>query len=110
MDMVTVKHGLLGGIIPLRVFCWNEHFTVKHMSDVSVISDMTGRRVPKVDLMQDDEDRNSPMSDIPLLLRASANVASDISALLTFTQAEDDLKRNVQSLRPIPSQTGVNTW
>ena len=39
------------------------------------------------------------MSDIPLQLHASANVASNKSAYLTFSQAEGGLMRNVPSLR-----------
>ena len=50
------------------------------------------------------------MSDIPLQLPASANVASNSSALVTFSQAEGDLMRNVPRLHPRPSQTGVNPW
>ena len=50
------------------------------------------------------------MSDIPLQLLASANVASNKCALATFSQAEGCLMRNVPSLHSIPSQTGVNPW
>ena len=45
------------------------------------------------------------MSDISLQL-PSANVASNSSALVAFSQAESDLVRNVRCLHPIPSQTG----
>ena len=62
---------------------------------------MAGRFVPIVDLAQEDENRNSHMSDIPLQLPASAHVASHNSALITFSQAENDLMQNVQS----PSDT-----
>ena len=59
-----------------------------------------------VDLTQDDEDRSSHISDIPLQLPASANYASKNYALVTASQAESDLMRNAPSLHPIPSQTG----
>ena len=72
--------------------------------------DVAGRCVPKVDLTRDDEDGNSHISDIPLQLPTSVNAASKTSALETFSQAEGDLMRNVPSLRPIPSQTGINPW
>ena len=42
--------------------------------------------VPTVDLTQEDEDRHSQMSDIPLQLSASANIASNNSALVTLSQ------------------------
>ena len=57
-----------------------------------------------------DEDRNPQVSDILWLLSASANVASNNSALVTFSQAEGDLMRNVPSLHLTPSQTRVNPW
>ena len=57
--------------------------------------DVAGRFVPIVYLIQDDGDGNSQMSDTPLQLPASANVAPDNSALVTFSQAEGDLMRNV---------------
>ena len=69
-----------------------------------------GRFVPTVDLTQQDVDRKSHVSDIPLQLPTSANVASNNSVLVTFSQAEGDLMRNVRSLHPIPSQSGVNPW
>ena len=56
-------------------------------------------------LTQDDETGNAHMSDIPLQLPASANAASN-SVLVTFSHDE----RNVPSLHPIPSQTGVQPW
>ena len=71
---------------------------------------MVGRFVPVIDLTQDDEDRNSSLSDFPWQLSARANVASNNSSLVTFSQAEADLELNVESLHPIPSQTGVNPW
>ena len=50
--------------------------------------DMSGARfVPIGDLTHDDDDANSDMSDIPLQLPASANVWSNNSALVTFSQA-----------------------
>ena len=57
-----------------------------------------------------DEDTHSHMSDTPLQLPTSANVATNNSASVTFSQAEGDFMRNVASLHPIPSQTGVNPW
>ena len=45
------------------------------------------------------------MSDIPLQVLASANVASNNSALATFSQAEGNFMRNFPSLHPIPSHT-----
>ena len=50
------------------------------------------------------------MPDIPLQLPASAHVSSDHSALVAFSQADGNLMRNVPSLHPIPSQTGVDPW
>ena len=40
-----------------------------------------------------------------LQLHASANVSRNNSAMVTFSQAEGDLMRNVPSLHPIPSRT-----
>ena len=68
--------------------------------------DMSGWFVPTVDLTSDDDDTNCHLSDIPLQLPASANVSSNNSALVMFSQAEGDFLRNVPSLHPIPSQTG----
>ena len=42
----------------------------------------------------------------PLWRPASANVAPNNSALVTFSQAEGDPMRNGPSIHPIPSQTG----
>ena len=61
---------------------------------------MTGQFVPIVDLSQDDEDGNSHMSDIPLQLPATANVAPNNFALVTFSKADGDLMRNAPSLYP----------
>ena len=66
-----------------------------------------GRFVPTVDLMHDDGDTNSHMSDLPLQLPASANVSSNDSASVTFSQAGSDPMQHVHSLQPIPNQTGV---
>ena len=66
--------------------------------------DMAGRFVPMVGFTQDDEGRNSHLSDIPLQLPSSATVAFDDSSSVTF------LMRNVPSLHPIPSRTRVNPW
>ena len=49
---------------------------------------MAGRFVPMVDFTQDDVDGNAHMSNILLSLPASANVAPNNSALVTFSQAE----------------------
>ena len=67
---------------------------------------MVGRFVPTLDLTSEDDDTNSHMSDIPFQHSASAHVASDISGVVTFAQAEGNLMRN----NPIPSDTGVNPW
>ena len=67
--------------------------------------DMARSFAPKVDLTHDDEDGHSHMSGIPLQLPASANVASNKLALVTFSLAEGDFVRNVPSLHPISSQT-----
>ena len=53
----------------------------------------------QVELTQDDGDRNSHVSDIPLQLPASANVSSDSYALVTFEQAEDNLTLFKVSIR-----------
>ena len=66
---------------------------------------MSGRFDPMADLTPDNENANSQMSDIPLQLPANANVASNISALVTFSQAEGDPMWNVPSLHAVPSQT-----
>ena len=68
--------------------------------------DMSRSFFPKVDLTRDDDDANSHMSDIPLLLLASANDSSNKSALVTLSQAGGDLMQHVHSLNPIPNQTG----
>ena len=60
-------------------------------------------------MTHDDGDSNSHMSDVPLQLPANSNLSSN-SAVVTFSQAEGDLVRNVPSLHPIPRQTGVNLW
>ena len=72
--------------------------------------DMSTRFVPIVVLTKEDDDTNFLFSDIPLKLPASATVSSDTSALVTFSQTEGNLVRNVPSLHPIPSQTRVNPW
>ena len=72
--------------------------------------DMAGKCVPIVDLTHDDEDTHSHMFDVPLQLPASANAASNYSALGTFWQVEGDLMRNASSFHPMPSQTGVHPW
>ena len=72
--------------------------------------DMAGKFVSIENLRQDDEDRNCHMADVPLQIPASASVALKNSALVAFSQAEDDFMRIVRSLQPIPSQTGVNPW
>ena len=74
------------------------------------VHQFAGRFVPPVDVTHDDGDRKSHMSDIPLQLPASASVASNNYALVTFSQAEDDFMRNVPGLYPILSQTGGNPW
>ena len=71
---------------------------------------MAGRFVPIVDVTYDGDDTSSHMSDIPSQLPAGANVASITSALVTYSQAEGDLMRNITSLHSMPSQTGVNPW
>ena len=63
-----------------------------------------------VDMTHDDDDANSHMSDIPLLLPASANISSNNSAVVTFSQVGSDLLQNVHSLQPIQIQTRVNPW
>ena len=60
--------------------------------------DMAGS-FSQVELTQDDGDRNSNVSDIPLQLPASANVSSDSYALVTFEQAEDNLTLFKVSIR-----------
>ena len=50
--------------------------------------DVAGRFVLVVDLAQDAGHRHSHMSEIPLLLPASAHVASNSYASVTFSQAE----------------------
>ena len=60
--------------------------------------DMAGS-FSQVELTQDDGDRNSHVSDIPLQLPASANVSSDSYALVTFEQAEDNLTLFKVSIR-----------
>ena len=52
---------------------------------------MAGRFVPTVDSTRDDEDNNSRVSDILLQRPTHANVSSDNSALVTFSQVEIDL-------------------
>ena len=47
--------------------------------------DLAGRLFPIVALTQDDEDGNSHISDTPLQLLPSANVASNNSGLVTFS-------------------------
>ena len=71
---------------------------------------MAGRFVSILACTQDDEDKLSHVSDIPLQLSASAKVASINSASVTFSEAVGDFMRNVPSLHPIPSQTRVNPW
>ena len=71
---------------------------------------MVGRVVLVVNLSHVEEDATSLMSDIPMHLPASANVSLCNSALVTFSQAEGGLMRNVPSLHPLPSQTGMNPW
>ena len=71
---------------------------------------MAGKFVSIVDLTHDDEDTHSHMFDVPLQLPASANAASNYSALGTFSQVEGDLMRNDPSFHPMPSQTGVHPW
>ena len=66
--------------------------------------------VPTVDLTQSDEDENSHMSCKAVQLPASAIVASDTSALVTFSQVEGNLLRNVSSPHLAQSQPGVNSW
>ena len=66
---------------------------------------MAGWFVPTVNCTNDDDGTCSHMSDIPLQLPERATVAFFNSALVTFSEAEDDLIRNVPSLHPIPSQT-----
>ena len=66
--------------------------------------------VPIVHLMHDDDDTNSHLSDIPLQLPASDNVPSNISALVTSSQAGAPPHKNVHSLQPKPHQTRVNPW
>ena len=71
--------------------------------------DTSGARlVPIVDLTRDDGGTFAHMSDIPLQLPASANVSSNISALVTSSQAVGDPVQNVHSLQPIPNQTGAD--
>ena len=53
------------------------------------------------DLMGDDNDTNSHMSDIPLQLPASAHASRYNSPLMTFSQAEGNLMRNVDSLHTV---------
>ena len=72
--------------------------------------DMAGWCVPVVDLTRDTDHTNSQMSDIPLQLPASANVAYNTSALVTLSEAEGDLTRDAPGLHPLPSQTRVNPW
>ena len=71
---------------------------------------MVRRFLPIVDLTRNDEGTISHMSDIQLQLPASASVSSNTSAVVTLSEAEGDLMRNVPSLHPKPSQTGVNAW
>ena len=72
--------------------------------------DMSGRFVPMVDLTHDDDGTNVHMSEIPLQLPASAHASPYNSAVVTFPHAEGNLMRNVDSLHPVPNQTGVNPW
>ena len=65
-------------------------------------TDMSGRFVAIVDITHDDDEANSHMSDIPLQLLASAHVFIYQFCLVTFSQAEGDLMRNVPSLHPMP--------
>ena len=58
---------------------------------------MAGRFVPTMDLTQDDEDRNSHVS---LQLAASANVALNNAALVTFSRAEGDPRGSRAVLGP----------
>ena len=58
------------------------------------------RFVAMVDLTHDDDDTNSHMSNIPLELPASANMSSNSSALVTFSQAGSAFVQNVHSLQP----------
>ena len=66
--------------------------------------------VPMMDLTHDDDDTKSHMSDVPLQGPASAKFPSNISALVSLSQAGSDPVRNVHSLQTIPNQTGVNPW
>ena len=73
--------------------------------------DTSGARfVPIVDVTHDDDDTNSHMSDIPLQVPANINIPSNSSAEVTFSQAGSDTVQNVDSIQPIPNQTGVNPW
>ena len=72
--------------------------------------DMCGKFLVTVVLTRDDDDTNSHVSDIPLSLPAIAHVASDNSALVTFSHADSNLMRHVPSLHPISRQTWVNLW
>ena len=73
--------------------------------------DVGGARfVPMVDLTRDDDDTTSHVSDMPLQLAARAHFPSNSSAVVTFSLAGGDPVQNVQSLQPIPNQTGVNPW
>ena len=73
--------------------------------------DTSGARfVSIVGLTHDDVDTNSDVSDISLHFPASANVSSNNSALVTFSQAGCDPVQNVYSLHLIPNQTGVHPW
>ena len=90
---------------------WQHTIQTQVMSPgLSTLADMSGRLAPVVALTRDDADSNSPMSEIPLQLPASANASSNNSALVAFSQAGSDLMQNVRRLRPMPNQTGANPW
>ena len=79
--LLRVNSALLGGMnIP------HTHTGYEPNSEI----DTGGRFVLIVAVTHDDEDGHSRMSDMPLQLRASANVASFHSASVTFSQAEGD--------------------
>ena len=80
----------------------NEHpvNTVNSEMDTS-----RARFVPVEDLTHDDDGTNSHMSDIPLQLPASAHFPSNITALVTFSQAWSDL---VQHCSQSPTDTQLD--
>ena len=84
---LTHAFALIGGMYILQT---------KHRYEPNSQIDIAGKFVPMVDLTHYDEDTHSHVSDSPLHLPASANAPSSNSALVTFSQAEGDLMRNVR--------------